>query len=124
MSNVFRIALVEPHAPDARWFRMALEEADIAVDVVHYATGLKALARWRADRPTYDLIIVSDLLPMLTSDEFITDALALVPAAVVYIACESHATTTANINVLHCHKPFTRDVLRAMLMRLSRRNVA
>src|SRR3954454_23774911 len=75
-----RIALIEPNGADVQWFRHSAQEAGVALEVIHYSTGVRALEEW-ADRATctVDLIVVTDSLPMVTAQDVIEAARTVHP---------------------------------------------
>jgi hypothetical protein len=84
---------------------------------VWYETPLKALARWDAVRPHYDVMVVSDLLPMLTLQEFLSEAMVLVPEAVFCVATEPGVLVERVPNVQYVDKPLSAERLRSILLR-------
>jgi hypothetical protein len=84
-----RVVIIEPNAADVHWFRLCAKAAGVAVEVIHYSTGISALKDWKrkADFPP-DLIVVADVLPMLTLQEFIDAARAVHPAVSIAVIGE------------------------------------
>src|SRR4051812_2161867 len=71
-SHTPRIALIEPNEADAYWFNMVLPDAQVSAEVVRYPSGIAALREWtERGGCQYDIIIVSDVLPMLSIDSFL-----------------------------------------------------
>ena len=65
-----------------------MDEAGICASVVRYATGGQALQAWERVRPAWDVIVIADVLPMLTPQEFINAARTVCPEVPVVIAGE------------------------------------
>src|SRR4051794_13508125 len=88
-SQPIRIALIEPNRADVHWFCQSAKEAGLDAEVIHFSTGITALDEWthRGDC-TADLIVVADVLPMLTAQDFIDTARALRPDIRVVITGE------------------------------------
>jgi hypothetical protein len=90
LGRPLRIALIEPNEPDARWFQMIIPEIPMHVATTCYPTGIAALEVWA--RPgkaaPIDLIVMPDVLPMLTTQEFVDRAKPLYPDAAFVIAGE------------------------------------
>jgi hypothetical protein len=84
------IVLIEPNEPDARWFEMLLNESPFVAVMTRYATDVAALDVWtRLGRATkIDLIVMADILPMLTTQEFVDSATAIYPGVRIVVARE------------------------------------
>jgi hypothetical protein len=89
-SRAIRVALVEPNDADVRWFSLIVEELKWPVEMTRYTTGLSALKQWSGGTThvSFDLIVVTDLLPLLTLDEFIAGARVSQPEAKIIAATE------------------------------------
>jgi hypothetical protein len=84
-----RIVIIEPNLADLHWFRLCAKEAGVAVEVIHYSTGISALEEWtHKSDSTIDLIVVADVLPMLTVQELIDAARIIHPAVPVAVVGE------------------------------------
>ena len=83
-----RIALIEPNEPDARWFEMVVDETGFPAIIMRYRNGAAALHAWSELAPPIDMIVMPDLLPLLTVQEFVDRAKAFYPDVRIVIAGE------------------------------------
>ena len=84
-----RVALVEPNDADVCWFNLIVKEAKWPVETTHYKTALSALNEWSvSEHSSFDVIVVADLLPILTVEEFISQARVSQPEAKIVVATE------------------------------------
>src|SRR4051812_23557735 len=88
--DVPRVALVEPNDADAYWFQLLLTEENISAEVTRYSTGISALRDW-TDRGqcACDVIVVSEVLPMLDVDEFLNSVRTLNPQVRIVLVGEA-----------------------------------
>jgi hypothetical protein len=122
-SPTIRIALIEPSAADAYWFRLVIEEVQGFVELIHYATDLSALDDWRkSSSAAVDIVVVADILPMLTADEFIDVATRLQPYASMVIVGEQTLPPGSQIPGHECYtKPMScLDIQRMIINRTLR----
>lgn len=110
-----QIAIVEPYEPDAHWISLLLEEIDLSAHVIRYATDAHALDEWGRSRPAIDLIIVTDVLPMRTLQEFVDAALTLYPGIPIIAVGEAvEISACPDVIIGRYRKPLSPDDLRSI----------
>ena len=84
-----RIALIEPTESDARWFEMLVCDTGLEAVTTRYPTGMAALKVWTLGLAgATDVIVVADVLPMLSTEEFVNAARAVYPDVRIFVAGE------------------------------------
>jgi hypothetical protein len=119
-SRAIRTALVEPCGADAYWFNLMAEESGCTLAVTQYSTGLGALTEWKRVSSAFDLIVVPDILPMLTVEEFIQIARSLHPyAMIVVVRGGASVLSSEAAGYASYPKPLTVDAIREMVLRVT-----
>jgi hypothetical protein len=119
-SRPIRTALVEPCGGDTRWFDLMAKESRCPIEVAHHPTGLSALNEWKRVPLAIDLLVVADLLPMLTINEFIQGARSLHPFATIVVARGGISVPAVEIVADASYpKPLSVEAIRDMVLRVT-----
>ena len=112
---MLQIAVVEPYEPDAHWISLLLKEIELPAQVITYATDAEALDAWERSRLAIDLIIVTDVLPMRTLQEFVDAAISLYPGIPIVSVGEPLQVSACPDEIIDRYtKPLSRDDLRTI----------
>jgi hypothetical protein len=88
--------------------------------VGHYPTGICALAEWKERPPAIDLVVVSEMLPMLTTEEFIQAARGLLPFATIVVVRAGLSLPSVEIaGDASYAKPLSVEAVRDMVLRVT-----
>jgi DNA-binding NtrC family response regulator len=122
ISRVIRIAVVEPNEADAYWFDLLLKGIRAEVELIHYSTGVNALkALAESGHSAIDLVLVSDVLPMLSLQEFVDAVQNVYPHVPVVVAGE-RTTLLSKLQICKNEfyvKPLSSHDIRQMMRRIT-----